>query len=78
MVPRVAGWGKQRTRAVASLEARMRVVVSVELFNSRGCDSPIYSSCGSSQTPGLPGVSRALSRFGQLATGCSSPKSCGA
>jgi len=51
IVPRVGGSGKQRRRAVASLAATTRVVASLELFNSRGCDSPIY--CGSSQTPGV-------------------------
>ena len=72
IIPRVGGWGKQRTRAVASLEVRTRVVASVELFDSRECDHPIY--CSSSQTPGLPGVRRALARFAQLAIGCSNPQ----
>jgi len=37
------GWwvGKQRKRAVASLETRMRVVVSLEVSNSRECGGPI-------------------------------------
>jgi len=37
------GWwgGKLRGRAVASLETRTRVVASLEVSNSRECDSPI-------------------------------------
>jgi len=75
--------GKQRTRAVASLEVRTRVVASV-VSSSRGWDEPIYASC--SRTPGLPGVNyrvldkpfppytrERLERFTQLATGCSNP-----
>jgi len=39
------GWwvGKQRTRAVASLETRMRVVASLEVSNSRECGGPIWA-----------------------------------
>jgi len=38
MSRRGGGWEKQRTRAVASLEAR------TEVSSSRECDGPIYAS----------------------------------
>jgi len=34
---------KQRTRAVASLKTRMRVVASLEVSNSRECSGPIWA-----------------------------------
>jgi len=72
--------GKQRTRAVASLEARMRVVASSEVSNSRECDGPMCWSYGPQGRtrrlrlnlfPTTP--ERDSARFAQLAMGCSNP-----
>ena len=37
-----SGWEKQRTRAVASLEMRRRVVANFERSHSQGNSAPIY------------------------------------
>jgi len=52
---RSQGWwvGKHRTRAVASLVTIMRVVVSLEVSNSRECGGPIWAGA---MAPGEGGV----------------------